>query len=727
MLADIRLMKQFNFNAVRTAHYPNDSRWYDLCDRYGLYVIDEANIECHSLYNKLPNDPQWATPFLERGIRMVERDKNHPCVIMWSLGNESGYGPTHDAMAGWIRGRDPTRPIHYEGATAQFLMMLTHEDLDYSQAPPQAKEETARRRGWQAGHLASDVYSAMYPTVEHIIAYAQDPANTRPLIMCEFAHSMGNSTGNMKEYWAAIETYHGLQGGFIWDWVDQGLLQVDEQGREYWAYGGDFGDEVNDLNFCINGLIWPDRTPHPAMYECKKVFQPVAIEALDLTHGRFRLTNKRYFSDLSDLVGAWELLVDGEIVAQGDLPPLAISPQTSRDITLSLPKPNLPPAAECFLMIRFKLAEATPWAEQGHEVAWEQFKLPVKSPPGPVLRLDEAPSLELEETGETAAIIGTDFRLTFDKIAGQISTFTFQGTDFLAAGPVLNLWRAPTDNDGLKARPNQPGKLLAWWLAAGLDRLERQTETVSVKQLSPQVVRLTVRTVWQAVGCAAGFIHQHLYTLYGSGDLLIENTVETGQTQAPLPRVGLTMRLPAGFEQFTWYGRGPHENYIDRNVGAPVGLYRSSVDDQYVPYIMPQENGNKTDVRWLTLTNEAGAGLLVVGQPHLEASVSHFTAADLYRAYHTNELTRRDEVILNLDYKQSGLGGASCGPGTLAQYLVQLGAFAFSIRLRPFIAGEEVPAELSRQQVSIRSKGAADGAGGFGGCPPISPSPHARL
>jgi hypothetical protein len=240
-------------------------------------------------------------------------------------------------------------------------------------------------------------------------------------------------------------------------------------------------------------------------------------------------------------------------------------------------------------------------------------------------------------------------------------------------------------------------KLLAGWLAAGLDRLERQTETVNVKQLSPQVVRLAVRTVAQAGGCAAGVVHRHLYTIYGSGDVLIENTIETEQIKAPLPRVGLTMRLPAGFEQFTWYGRGPHENYIDRNAGAPVGLYRSSVADQYVPYIMPQENGNKTDVRWLTLTNEAGAGLLVVGKPYLEASISHFTAADLYRAYHTYELIRQAETILNLDYKQCGLGGASCGPGPLSQYLVQPGQFAFTVRLRPSVAGKESPAELVRQ------------------------------
>jgi beta-galactosidase len=284
MMADIKLMKQFNINAVRTSHYPNDTRWYELCDEYGLYVIDEANIESHALYNKLCHDPEWTHAFVERGKRMVERDKNHPCIIMWSLGNESGYGPNHDALAGWIRGYDPTRPLHYEGAISQYSALLNAPDEAEQVGRPSDPnwEEMARRRGWQMGHLATDVVCPMYPTVDHIMAYAQDPTNTRPLIICEYAHSMGNSTGNLHEYWQAIETHHGLQGGFIWDWVDQGILIVDENGQEYWAYGGDFGDEINDLNFCINGLIWPDRTPHPAMFEYKKILQPVSITAKNL-------------------------------------------------------------------------------------------------------------------------------------------------------------------------------------------------------------------------------------------------------------------------------------------------------------------------------------------------------------------------------------------------------------------------------------------------------------
>lgn len=706
LLTDIKLMKQFNLNAVRTSHYPNDTRWYDLCDQYGLYVIDEADLECHAVYNKLAHDPQWTTAFVDRGQRLVGRDKNHPCVIFWSLGNESGYGPNHDAMAGWIRGYDPSRPIHYEGAISQYSALLnaTEQPVQADEHIPGAEQEIGRRLGWQQGFRASDVVSPMYPSVDHIIAYAQDPANTRPLFMCEYAHSMGNSTGNLKEYWEAIETYHGLQGGFIWDWVDQGIRQVDSQGREYWAYGGDFGDEINDGNFCLNGLVGPDRTPHPGLYEYKKVLQPVGIKGINLTgfqnlSGLFQLeiTNKQYFTDLSGLKGTWEVTVDGQAVQQGDLPALNLSPQQSQQINLALSQPELPPGAECFLTVRFVLAANTLWAEKGHEVAWEQFKLPVAALPPLKLIPEQMPPLTLTQSDDQASVSGPDFELLFDRAAGRISTFTYRGQPLLVEGPRLNLWRAATDNDGFKLWPDRQEKMLYEWLQAGLDKLIFQPERVTVEQPQAQVVRLTAWLIGQAPGCTDEVTHQQTITIYGSGDVVIENTVDANLKLTSLPRVGLTMQLPGGFENFTWFGRGPHENYIDRNTGAVVGLYHSTVDEQYVPYVMPQENGNKTDVRWVTLTNKTGIGLLAAGATSLEVSVSHYTAADLYQARHTNELTRQDEVSLNLDYRQCGLGGASCGPGTLPQYLVQPGTYHFTIRLRPFVANEDNPATISRQ------------------------------
>ena len=488
MLADIRLLKQFNFNAVRTSHYPNDSRWYDLCDEHGLYIIDEANLEAHALYNLLCNHPDWAAAFVDRGQRMVQRDKNHPCIIMWSLGNESGYGPNHDAMAGWLRGFDSTRPLMYEGATSAYTILLQEEtDALAGQMTP-AQKEAPLRRGWQAGPRVTDIVAPMYPSVDHIIAYAKDPANTRPFIMCEYAHSMGNGTGNLKEYWDAIENYHGLQGGFIWDWVDQGLLKTDENGVDYWAYGGDFGDAINDMDFCINGLIWPDRTPHPAMFECKKLFQPIGVHAVNLSTGQLKITNKNYFADLSinasqpnpqsaihnsqfTIRAQWQILIDGQPTHTGNLPPLTLPPQHSQTITLSLPELNLPPGAEALLTVRFTQAADTFWAAAGHEIAWEQFALPVQSPAPESIAPENMPGLVLTETDGEAVVAGPDFALTFSKSAGRIVAFTFRGVDLLAEGPALNLWRAPTDNDGFKFKAEDTEKLLGQWLAAGLNRL----------------------------------------------------------------------------------------------------------------------------------------------------------------------------------------------------------------------------------------------------------------
>lgn len=672
MLADILLMKRHNINAVRTSHYPNDERWYDLCDEYGIYVWDEANIETHSVYNRLCHDPEWRLAFLERGVRMVERDKNHPSIIVWSLGNESGYGPNHDAIAGWIRGYDPSRVVHYEGP-----MHL----------------------GWDAGHLASDLTCPMYPPVVAIIDYALNENYKRPLIMCEYAHAMGNSVGNLKEYWDAIKTYHGLQGGFIWDWVDQGLMKVDENGVKYWAYGGDFGDTINDMNFCINGLIFPDRTPHPPMVEFKKLIQPVEARAVDLEHGKVEIINRYDFISLAGLGGEWEVTVDGEVVERGKLPRLSAQPGGSETVALDYSLPALPPGAEAFLTLRFTLLEDASWASAGHEVGWEQFKLPVAAADPVVLRANEMPALAVRDDAAGIAIEGPAFTLVFDRASGRVSRYTWQGVELIQEGPALNIWRAPTDNDGFKwmGPEYMRAKLLTEWLEAGLNRLESRLDALECAQPAPGAAVVTAQYTWQAEGVKAGFTHQVRYTVYGNGALLMDQEVRSFGDLPPLPRVGVTLTMPPGFEQFTWLGRGPEESYVDRKAGVKVGLYQGTVDEQYVPYIMPQENGNKTDVRWAALSN-GEVGLLAAGDRLLETSVSHFSAQDLYRAYHTNELTRLDETIFNIDLAQCGLGGASCGPGTLEQYLIEPGTFRFSVLFRPFRQGDSL-ARLGRELV----------------------------
>jgi len=670
MLKDIKLMKHFNFNAVRTSHYPNHPVWYDLCDEYGIYVIDEANIECHGIANigeqsyriEPANDPEWLTAFMERCIRMVERDKNHPSIIMWSLGNESGYGPNHDAAAGWIRGYDPSRLIHYEG--------------------------TIHKHGKVSASV--DVISVMYPSLEKLATMAEDPNETRPIIMCEYAHSMGNSTGNLKEYWETIRNHKRLCGGFIWDWVDQGIEQKTETGKRYWAYGGDFGDEPNDGNFCINGLVWPDRTPHPAMWECKKIFQPIKIEPIDLISGNLEVINDFDYSDLSGLDIEWELTADGEILQKGNIPRLSIPPKNRAAIVVPYVMPPLKPRTEYWLMLRFKFSEPTSWAQKGHEVAWEQFKMPFTAPPGTTADVQNMTAVRFDETETQITIIGAFFKIIFSKETGKITSFKYRRSELVKNGLVLNVWRAPTDND--------VPRLAQKWRSFGLDRVEHRVRGVKAIRANLQVVQVFVDTKIYTPGLSDGFDCQYAYTVFGSGDIIVELDVTPSLKIPSLPRIGLQMSLPEKYNVFTWYGRGPHENYCDRKEGAPIGVYKGKVSEQYVPYIKPQENGNKTDVRWASLTDGKGVGLLVVGMPLMEVNTQYYSSEDLEKAKHTFELIRRKEIILNIDYKQSGLGGGSCGPDTLQKYLVLPEPVHFCVRLRPLSPQDPSAKELSKQK-----------------------------
>ena len=680
MITDIMLMKQFNINAVRNCHYPMHPRWYELCDEYGLYVIDEANIEAHANYELLCQDPNWTTAFLERGKRMVERAKNHACIILWSLGNETGYGPNHDALAGWIRRTDPSRPLHYEGAVSR-----------------------SHGQNWETYALATDITCPMYPSVAEIIDYAQNEKATRPLIMCEYAHAMGNSCGNLREYWDAIKTFHGLQGGFIWDWVDQGLLKTDENGTAYWAYGGDFGDEINDYNFCINGLIWPDRTPHPALYEYKKLIQPVAVSYTEIHRGdteghgekggdfaSLRFKNERDFTDLSDVNGRYTLTANGLPILTGELPALNIAPGETQELDLSLDIPPQPVSTEFHLNIHLTLAEDKPWAEAGHEVAWEQFEIKIKDSRLKIKDLKPATNLQSliinhQESETFITITGSDFKLNFDKMTGTISEWIYGETAVIQSGPSLNIWRSPTDNDGFKHDPNREFTVLNEWLKAGFDQLSvQETAVTTIDQPDPHTVTIQVESLVGSPQQPEAFAHKQTFIISADGSVTIANEVEPDPSLPILPRVGLTMSLPAGFEQMSWFGRGPHENYTDRNAGASVGRYTTTVTDDYVPYIMPQEYGNKTAVRWISLQNEQGIGLMASAQPLMEASASHFTAADLFQAMHTNDLQPRAETILNLDHKQTGLGGASCGPPTLPEYVLIPEKYQFTFILRPF-------------------------------------------
>jgi beta-galactosidase/beta-glucuronidase len=664
MIADIRLMKQANVNSVRTCHYPDDPRWYDLCDEYGLYVLDEANIESHGVWDRPARDPDWREAFMERVTRMVERDKNRPCIIGWSLGNESGFGPNFQAAADWVHANDPTRPVHYHPA--------------YNAA-------------------CVDMISLMYPPVDRLVKEGQDPSETRPVVMCEYAHAMGNSPGGLKEYWEAIEANPRLQGGWVWDWVDQGIRRRTADGVEWFAYGGDFGDQPNDANFCCNGLISPDRAPHPRLWELKKVQEPVSIQAVDLMHGVLSLTNRFAFSDLSHLIAFWTVEADDQVLQAGRIANLQAAPGCSVEcpVPYRLPQPH--PGTEYWLTVRLVLAADAPWAPRGHEVAQAQFPLPVSAPATQVSAV-EMSALSTEENQGAVIVRGPHFTLSFDRASGLLQGWTYRGRLVVRSGPQLNLWRAPTDND-LR-------RMDGLWQKAGLDRLVERGTGFVAQQLSPQAVRVIAETAAAAPGRDPVAIVRYSYTIYGSGDVILEHAVDLIEGLPPLPRVGVTLTLPPACQQFSWYGRGPHETYSDRLLSGHVSVYRSTVDGEFVPYVKPQEHGNKTGVRWAALTDLSGAGLLAVGMPQLEVSAHPFTAHDMAAAAHPHQVRRRDEITLNLDCAQAGSGTEACGPGVLPQYELRARSYRYAVRLRALAGETDDPIVLSKRVPVLMASGA---------------------
>ncbi|MBM4038802.1 MAG: DUF4981 domain-containing protein [Planctomycetes bacterium] len=680
MEQDVQLMKQHNVNAIRTSHYPPDPRLLDLCDRWGLYVIDEADLECHGMQplSRLSQDPEWEAAYLDRAVRMVERDKNHPSIIMWSLGNESGYGANHDAMARWIRQADPTRLIHYEGADG-----AQRWDKNCHRLTP--------------GIL--DVESEMYPHVDRLIERGKVKDDPRPYFMCEYAHAMGQGPGNLKEYWEAIRAYPRLVGGCIWEWADHSIRCGDKRprlsaqtarnrdgcgydGKEWFAYGGDFGDQPNDGNFCIDGLVFPDRVPHTGLIEYKAVVQPVHVEAVDLKAGRIRITNRNDFAALDYLEGQWAIVEDERVVAQGTLPLLDVPAHESAEFTLPCA------GGTGWLNLSFVLKDATPWAPRGHEAAFAQFELPAAAP---AIRTADMPAVRVEEAGDTIAVSGDEFRIAFDRRKGQMAAWEWNGLSLFARGPKVQLWRAPTDND--KHLRNE-------WVGAGYDRLVPRIAKFEVSVGGASVPRVRVESVLGGWSVVPPFRCAQTYSVYGSGDVVIETALEPlKEGLPPLPRFGLELHLPEGFEQFAWFGLGPHECYADRKESGRVGLYRGTVSGQHVPYVKPQENGNKADCRWAAVTTLRGTGLLAVGMPLINVNVQHNTPEDMTKATHTYDLVPRPETILHLDHAHNGLGSNSCGPRELEKYRLFARPMRFAVRLRPFAWDAAEPMVLSKQML----------------------------
>jgi beta-galactosidase len=624
MLRDVLLMKQHNVNAVRTSHYPPHPEFLDLCDEYGLFVIDECDLETHGFEHvgwrgNPSDDPRWRAALLDRMVRTVERDKNHPSVIIWSLGNESGRGANLQAMAAWARERDPDRPLHYEG------------DPD-------------------SGYV--DVYSRMYAThaeVDAIGRHAEPPTDrpeldshrrSLPFVLCEYAHAMGNGPGGLSEYQALFEAHPRCQGGFVWEWIDHGIRQVAPDGRDYFAYGGDFGEPLHDGNFVCDGLLFPDRTPSPGLLELKAVFAPLAIHfAGDL----ITITNLGDHADTGHLRFVWTHEVEGVAVRTGELPVGPILP----DDSTSVPMPALDAEArESWLTVRAVLAKDTAWAAAGHEVVAAQTQI---SMPPTAAESGTAPAREL-----------------FDADTGLLSRLG----RLAIGGPRLDLWRAPIDND--RGEFEHPARS---WRALGLHRL---THRVVEQRWTDD--EFTVRTRVAPAATDLGMLTTYRWQRDGDALVLTVRVEPEGEWDVPLPRFGLRMDVPGTIADVEWFGCGPGEAYVDSSRAALVGRYRRTVDTLQTPYVYPQENGNRRGVRWAELRGPQG-GVRIEGMPTVDLTVRRWTSEDLDAARHQTDLVDRGRVYVNIDQAQHGLGSASCGPGVLPQYTLRASPATWSLRL----------------------------------------------
>lgn len=675
MEADVFLMKRFNVNAVRCAHYPNDSYFYELCDRYGLYVIDETDVETHAFRKNICDEPRYAAAWLDRGMRMVQRDKNHPSIIAWSLGNEAGYGCNHDAMAGWIRKYDPNRLLHYEGATRD---MNWDDNFD---------SEVMETRPHRPDHfMATDIIGPMYPSLEKLKEFAFQSKDPRPCIPCEYCHAMGNANGNMKEYFELFENLPGLQGGFVWEWIDHGLINRTSDGEEYWAYGGDFGDEPNDINFVIDGLVWPDRTPHPALFEYKKLAQPIAVESLDARAGKFRIRSKQYFKSLKWLECRWSIEAEGSEIAKGSIDSLDVLPGESmvfelNDEALSLVAES---GLETFVRFSFVVKSDLLCFEAGEEIAWEQILLSPALKP----KLCAPQDSGLARLTSEAVIEVAGLRFEMDLSTGLWKSWKNGDSEILHTAPQLNIWRCPVDNDGLRLRANETlRKPYRRWLEAGYDQLEMR-----LAGIEKTVIGGSVEFAVSHLGLLKGETRLEQKTVWRIGEdgtIGVDCCVSFDRKLPDLPRVGLNLALAPGYENFVWYGRGPMESYSDRSASGWIGKFESSVADQFVPYVLPQENGNHVDVRWFSLAKEDVSLFRVDCPKPLSVSVSHYTADDLFKSRHVHELSSRPETIVNIDYAQRGLGNAACGPDALDEYRLEAGTYQFRFNISLLETGKK--------------------------------------
>lgn len=668
---DIILMKQFNINAIRTSHYPNSYYLYDLCDEYGMYLIAETDLECHGFeltgdYKWITDDLSWELAYVSRMTRMIERDKNHPAIIFWSLGNESAFGCNFRKMTDVAHEMDPTRLVHYEG------------DFDVESA---------------------DVYSTMYTWIENpkkpYLMKDIIEKSKKPHIHCEYCHAMGNGPGNLKDYQDLVYAHDKLQGGFVWEWFDHGIESFTESGEKYYRYGGDFGDDPSNKDFCIDGLIMPDRTPSPGLYEYKKVIEPITTTAVDIQKGIINLLSRYDFANLDRFNLVYKVMEDDVILQTGFMAVPSIEARANKDITLpyDLSAIKVKPGAHYYVNISYQLREDTSYAFSGHELATAQFELPLYKE-GIVVRPEGILNVEKEHT--TLHVKGANFSLDFNLVNGNLMNIVRDGMQILSKGPRLTLWRAPISNDM---------EIIDKLKKVYFLHLEHEVVMNIDYHMEGNILKVEVDTINSTTNSAWHFKTKYVYTVCPSGDILIdvEGTPSGRVDLAPdmLPRIGVSMHLDKSMEHVRYFGMGPGENYADSKEAAQMGLYANTVDGLFTNYVIPQENGNHMGCKWVSMTNDRGMGLLASTEGDFNFSASWYEDKDLDDAKHTCDLVKRDYIVFNVDYKQNALGTNSCGQWQLDKYRAKFEDFKLSFRLTPFNNKEVLDKHLAAERICL--------------------------
>jgi beta-galactosidase len=678
MKRDLEIMKRHNVNAIRTSHYPNAPEFYRLCNRYGFYIIDEADLEIHGFCNRRlsegyrynnfdptwPTDmPEWKNAFLDRAVRLVERDKNQPCVVIWSLGNEAGFGVNQVAMAIWIHGQDNTRLVHYERASAA---ARENADKKYSDA-------------------CVDIGSAMYMGLEQLEAEGKNKKkDPRPFFLCEYIHAMGNGPGGVSDYWTLIYRYPRLIGGCVWEWADHSVMLTDEKGGKYYGYGGDMGEFPHDGNFCNDGCVMPDRTPYPGLREIKAVYQYVKSELVKTGNGiRVKITNLHDFISLNAYELYWSLANDGEIIAEGLLDVPAIGPKKTKQLTIAAAL-SAKTWYGAYLNLSFRLASKALWAERGFETAFAQFEIPVEKVRS--IPVKKSMPVEILNLGEHTVLEGDAFTYTFNNFYGSFESMMYNGVELLHSRPRLSVWRAPTDNDRNVRKK---------WT-------EENLEHVTGKVYSLEVEEGGGRAIIKVNGSLGAPARQPFaataltYTVLPEGAILVAISADLQGNMIFLPRFGMEFAMPEGNEFLEYFGLGPDENYPDMNHHVYMDRHKSRVSEQYFPYIRPQEHGSHGNVKWAAVYDALGRGLLIKAGTQFEFNASHYTAEDLTKATHTNELKPRGETIVRIDYRNGGIGSGSCGPYTSEKYLLKDKKIRYEFGLMPFCTEELSAGETAK-------------------------------